>query len=153
MKRLILEKYKPLEKANFYSLRFLDKELSETDEFISRFINDVLYQNDLSKIVYWLSKIGESGSLERYFRPERGAKAIPIYPSTLRLYCIRVSDEILILGNGGIKSSQKVQDSPDVYPAFRIINKVEKEFRRRRSIGEITITGREIEGDLEFEIQ
>ena len=154
MKRLKIEPYKQLEKANLYSLRFTDKDVCETDEFISRFINDLLYQKDLTTIIYWLSKIGqESGALERYFRPEKGAKALPILSSRLRLYCIRVSDEILILGNGGIKTSQKVQDSPDAYPSFLTITKIEKMFKSRKINGKIIINGRDIIGDTDFDFE
>ena len=153
MKRLTIEPFKSLQKADFYSLRFPDKEICETDDFISRFVNDLLYQKDLQKIVYWLNKIGqESGALERYFRPEKGAKALPIYVSKLRLYCIRVSDDVLILGNGGVKTTQKVQDSPDCYPAFYDITSIERIFRKRKANGQIKISGRKIEGNLNFEI-
>lgn len=154
MKRLILEKYKALQKADFYTLRFSDKEICETDDFIQRFVHDLLYQKDFSTIVYWLNKMGqESGTLERFFRPEKGAKAIPIYSSRLRLYCIRISDDLLILGNGGVKSSQKVQDSPDAYPSFLNIITIQREFAKRRNRNEITISGREIEGNLNFDLQ
>ena len=51
-------------------------------------------------IVAWLDRIGETGALERYFRPEGkygdGVSAIPIESGKLRLYCLRLSDKILI---------------------------------------------------------
>jgi len=153
VKRLIIEHYKTLEKADFYTLRSVNKEICETDEFISRFINDLIYQKDLSTIVYWLQKMGdESGTLERFFRPEKGAKAIPIVSSKLRLYCIRLSDELIILGNGGIKSSQKVQDSPDAFPAFNDITAIQKILTKRKRNNKLVTAGRVIEGDLEFNI-
>jgi hypothetical protein len=39
--------------------------------------------------------------------------------NTLRLYCTRLRDNIVVLFNGGIKSSQKVSDSPDLTTKFR----------------------------------
>lgn len=52
-------------------------------------------------IVAWIDRIGETGALERYFRPEGkygdGVSAIPIESGKLRLYCLRLSDKILIL--------------------------------------------------------
>jgi hypothetical protein len=153
VKRLIVEPYKTLEKANFYTLHFEGKDICETDEFISRFINDLLYQKDLSTIVYWLKKMGEEmGTLERYFRPEKGAKAIPIYSSRLRLYCIRLSDQSLIIGNGGIKTSQKIQDSPDAFLHFNTIITLDKIIKKRRNSGQITVDGRNLSGNLNFDI-
>ena len=36
--------------------------------------------------------------------------ALPVASSKLRLYCLRLSDRILVLGNGGVKKSQKYGD-------------------------------------------
>lgn len=152
MKRLKIVPYKSLEKASFYTFQLEESNTFETDEFISKFINDLLYQKDVATIVYWLNRMGEMGTLERYFRPEKGAKAIPITSSRLRLYCIRLSDQILILGNGGIKTSQKIQDSPDAFPHFNTAVIIEKIIKKRRSEGQITIAGRNLSGNLDFEI-
>jgi hypothetical protein len=152
VKRLIIEPYKALEKADFYTIRLQNKAICETDEFIQRFLNDLLYQKDLSSIVQWLRKMGEMGTLERFFRPENVAHAIPVDRSNLRLFCIRLSDELIVLGNGGIKTSMKIQDSPDAYPAFRDMIAVGKILRRRRNAREIEVAGRNIEGNLNFEI-
>lgn len=35
--------------------------------------------------------------------------ALPVTSSKLRLYCLRLSDKILILGNVGVKKSQKYE--------------------------------------------
>lgn len=48
--------------------------------------------------------------MERYFRPEGKIKdsvvALPTLRSKLRLYGLRLSDKILILGNGGVKKTR-----------------------------------------------
>lgn len=99
MKRLIIELYKEYEKTAFYSIRFETEELCETDRFIERFSKIESFQDDLQIIKKWIEKMGtEKGALERYFRPERKASAIPLEVSDLRLYCIRLSDEVVILG-------------------------------------------------------
>lgn len=62
------------------------------------------------KIVALINKIADMGALERYFRPEGKLKdrvcALPIMQSKLRLYCLRLSDKILVLGNGGVKKTR-----------------------------------------------
>ena len=38
--------------------------------------------------------------------------ARPIESGRIRLYCLRISDEILILGNGGEKSTKTYEEDP-----------------------------------------
>lgn len=83
-------------------MQFLDDEESEFEKFYQRFKDDVELNTDLMRIVGILGKIADWGALERYFRPEGKMKdnvvALPVIKSRLRLYCLRLSDKILILG-------------------------------------------------------
>ena len=56
--------------------------------------------------------LNERGFTERNFRYEGNVVALPTYKNTLRLYCLRLSDSVLIVGNGGIKTTQKVAQDP-----------------------------------------
>ena len=40
--------------------------------------------------------------------------ALAIDSRKLRLYCLRLSDKVLVLGNGGIKNVAKYQDSEEL---------------------------------------
>lgn len=153
MKRLEIEVFKQFQKANFYTIRFENDEISETDSFIARFEEDPEHCNDLGIILQWIATMGEEkGTLERYFRPERKAQAIPIVTSGLRLYCIRISDELVILGNGGIKESQKVQNSPTAFPQFKLMNKLAYALERSIAKGKTISNGKDLSGVLKFEI-
>lgn len=105
---------------------------------------------DFQTIIKIISKIGETWVLERYFRPENRAKAIPIYSSKLRLYGVRLSDHLLILGNGGIKTSQKVDNSPDCYPKFRLMNEIDKVLRMSIKEKNTSISNNKLGGRLKF---
>lgn len=52
-------------------------------------------------------------------------------PNKLRLYCCRISSHILILGDGGIKNTQKRQDSPDCENAFQELKTVDSKTYNR----------------------
>lgn len=63
----------------------------------------------------------ECGARENLFRLEGGnIKAVPLCieqrrikaVGTLRLYCIRISDKLLVIGNGGVKKTTKYQQDP-----------------------------------------
>ena len=96
--------------VNFYSIRLEDEELTELEKFFEKFPIGCEYDDEIDVIVAWLDKIAESGALERYFRPEGrygdGVGVIPIdVGNKVRLYCLRLSDKILVFGNGGVKDT------------------------------------------------
>ena len=89
--------------VNFYSIHLEEEELSELERFFEKFPEGCAYDDEIDTIIAWLDKIGENGALERYFRPEGkygdGVGVIPIdIGNKLRLYCLRISDKILIFG-------------------------------------------------------
>ena len=79
-------------------------------------------KKDFDAIIAVLRKmVDDCGARENLFRLEgRNIKAIPLCVEqkrskgvgTLRLYCIRISEKILIIGNGGIKKVRKYEDDP-----------------------------------------
>ena len=96
--------------CTIYTIQFLSESDSEFERFYTRFKDDAEYNPDLMRIVALINKIADMGALERYFRPEGklkdGVCALPVLQSKLRLYCLRLSDKILVLGNGGIKKTR-----------------------------------------------
>ena len=115
MERYEVELIEQYDKLNLYSIRIDGHEYTEFEEFVLRF-SDEEYKEDLDIVLSWLDNIIRRGALERYFRPEyrygSGISAIPIETNRLRLYCVRISKKILIVGNGGIKDADKWQNSP-----------------------------------------
>lgn len=156
MKRYTIELFKSFEKTIFYTIHEREMDYSETDKFFLRFKDDPKHIKDVEIIKYWIEKIGrEYGAKDRHFRPERKAHAIPIPPpkSNLRLYCYRVNEQIVILGNGGKKSSQKAQDSPDAFPHFTLMNNFASIFKIKLESGNIAIENKQLKGDLSFYIK
>lgn len=154
MKRYKIEEYKNFENVRIYTVKFDDEKNNETDRFISRFINSEKHKDDFSTIIYWINKIGSSGVLERYFRTENRALAIPVESGkNLRLYCFRVNDNILILGNGGVKTSKKVQNSQDCLPHFELMNHVAKKLYWGLHDKKINIEDGQLIGLLEYNYQ
>lgn len=83
------------------------------------------------------------GALERYFRPESSFKskvvAIPIETNKLRLYCIRLTDGVLILGNGGVKDSDSWQNSATLSPLVRLLEDTERFILSRIKNGSLVV--------------
>jgi hypothetical protein len=96
--------------CTIYTIQYLSEDESEFERFYSKFKEDAEYSPDLMRIVAYIDKIADRGALERFFRPEGkyndGVCALPVVSSKLRLYCLRLSDKILVLGNGGVKKTK-----------------------------------------------
>lgn len=101
----------------------------------------------------WIG-LEKKGALERYFRPEGkygdGISEIPIDVNRLRLYCLRLSDKILIFGNGGIKDSDCWENSNTLSKYVEILLDTGKFIGSRIKDGRIIIIDKEILGDLNF---
>ncbi|MFC5270986.1 hypothetical protein [Adhaeribacter terreus] len=148
-----IEEFWDSEKVKFYSLRIEDADYFETDNFIERF-SDSEHKRDLEVIIEALQTIGgKRGAEERYFRPKKNARALPqIKGAKLRLYCIRVSNDIVILGNGDIKTARTDQECPNVGPIFEFMNKLEAAFTNKVREKEIIVGNKNLIGDLILEI-
>lgn len=140
--------------VNFYSIHLENEELSELERFFEKFPIGGPYDEDIDVIIAWLDKIGEKGALERYFRYEGlfGDKvsAIPIETSNLRLYCIRLSDRILIFGNGGVKDSATWQDSETLSKYVEMLMDTSRFISSRLANGTLFMVDKEIIGNLNF---
>lgn len=117
-KKVKIEPVRSSESASLYTIIFEDGDMSEFAKFLNRFKDNGKLQRDYQLILYALQKILENGVQERYFRPEGKYAdrvcALPIDSGKLRLYCLRISDKILILGNGGIKQTKTYNENQEL---------------------------------------
>lgn len=106
------------EKVGLFSIIFEGGSLDEFGLFKEKFKDDAKYQSDLNKILSVIGRILQSGSFERYFRYEGNKNdhvmALPPYGNKLRLYCLRMTDSILILGNGGVKNTSTYEEDEEL---------------------------------------
>ncbi len=142
--------------CTIYTIQFLSENESEYERFYTRFKGDAEYNPDLMRIVALINKIADVGALERYFRPEGklkdGVCALPIVQSKLRLYCLRLSDKILVLGNGGVKKTRTYNEDDKLKGYVLTLQNFEKLIREGEKDGTISITANSIETDKTFDI-
>ena len=114
MKRATLKTIESNDLVSLYSICFNNTEESEFENFLSKFKEESTLNKDFQTILVALAKIIERGALERFFRMEGKMNddvcALSLDSHKLRLYCLRISDQILILGNGGIKETRTYQE-------------------------------------------
>ena len=148
----LIEEY---DAVNFYSIHLDDEELSELERFFDKFPEGSEYDEEIDVIISWLDKIGKKGALERYFRPEGrygdGVGVIPIdVGNKLRLYCLRLSDKILVFGNGGIKDAKSWQQSESLAPYVEMLIDTSRFISSRILNGQIVMVDKELFGNLNF---
>lgn len=148
----LVEEY---ENINFYSIRMENEELTEMEAFFEKFPLGCEYDEEIDVIISWIDKIAEKGALERYFRPEGhygdGVGVIPIdVGNKVRLYCLRLSDKILVFGNGGVKDAATWEESEELAPYVKLLIDTSRFIASRISDGSIVLVDKEIVGNLNF---
>lgn len=144
------------ENCTIYTLQFLRDVEAEFEKFVTKFREDAEYSEDFSRIAAFITRIAKIGALERYFRPEGkmndSVVALPVTSSKLRLYCLRLSDKILVLGNGGVKTSQRYEDDNLLNGYVVTLQKFEELLRQEVANGNVNITESTIETDNIFKL-
>lgn len=156
-RRYSVELIEEHEKVNFYSIHLDGEELSELERFFDKFPEGCEYDEEVDTILAWIDKIAEKGALERYFRPEGrygdGVGVIPIdVGNKIRLYCLRLTDKVLIFGNGGVKDSDSWQNSKVLAPYVQLLTETSRFVKSRLRDGKIILMDKELIGNLDFVI-
>lgn len=144
------------DKCTIYTIQFSAESETEYERFYFKFIEDAQLNKDLLRIVQILDKIADEGALERFFRPEGKMSdslvALPVLRSKLRLYCLRLSDRILVLGNGGIKNSRTYEEDDSLRGYVLTLQKFEELLKEGQRDGTVTVTSKTIETDKTFKL-
>ncbi|RZK01774.1 MAG: hypothetical protein EOO46_19275 [Flavobacterium sp.] len=141
-------------KCTFYTVRLEDARYSETDKFFIKYAKSKKLKKRFQELAVFLTKkIGnEWGALEEFFRFENKAQALPPpgehvideltinyagFP--LRLYCLRMSDSLVVLFNGAEKTSSTAQGGMTSM-AFHEANNFATRITKALQDGDIYIT-------------
>ena len=157
-KKTTVELLKESEKASLYSISFEMDGTTEFEKFVAEFEINATYNRDYQRIIAALQAILRIGALERFFRPEGNmndsVQALPVESGKLRLYCLRLSDQIVIIGNGGVKSTRTYEEDPKLYGYVLDLQKFEKILNESVAKGYVSIEEKVLSGieDITFEI-
>ena len=159
-RNLLIELLEDGDKVSLYSPHFEGEEYSEFEKFLLAYKDT--YPDDVRQLVYRLDIIKRDGAADRqadrHFRYE-GTKrdrvmALPSHLETtsLRLYLLNIQAKILILGNGGLKSSATYQEDEHLHKCVKTLQKIDIQIKEREKQKVIVITGTELLGELSFTI-
>lgn len=136
--------------TDIFAIRVDTDRLTEFQKFLIMFKDtpDPYIKDDLFRIEAALEQIAQNGALESLFRPEGKMKdrvcAIPILiksrgkeNGTLRLYCIRVSNQLLIVGGGGLKTTQSYEQDLYLSKKAEELQLIDKELQKAERFSKI----------------
>lgn len=150
MKKATLKTLEQTDNVSLYSICFDGSAISEYEAFVQRFKNDATLNTDYKNILLALEKIVAVGAFERFFRPEGKMSdrvaALSIDSKKLRLYCLRISDQILIVGNGGEKNTRTYEESAELSGYVMDLQEFDKLLAEAQKEGSITIEKNVITG-------
>ena len=156
-RNLLIELLEDGERVSLYSPKFEGEEMTEFEKFITTYQTTHLL--DLQQIVRRLDMIKQSGAEDRHFRLEGKMNdrvaGLPSYLETtnLRLYCLNIEHKVLILGNGGIKTTRTYNEDPILSRAVETLQKIDIEIRRKERHETVYIRGCKLLGELTFNIE
>jgi hypothetical protein len=142
--------------CTLYTIQFLTEDKGEYLRFYNKFKDDATYNDDLARIAKFVESIADLGAIERFFRPEGKMSdrvcALPVVKSNLRLYCLRLSNSILILGNGGIKKSRTYNEDDELRGYVVTLQNFDKLIKQGVNEGTIIISENQIDTENTFDI-
>lgn len=141
--------------GSVYTIQFDGESQSEFDKFLK----NKLVRNERGAFERLISKLEamtkEYGFKEEQFKEKEGKKkdyVVALSEGVLRLYCLRVENALLIIGNGGVKRTRTYQQDSHLKSSVEDLQMVHKCVMHRIYSGGIHvdhITG-ELRGSLNF---
>lgn len=130
------------DKVDIYSPRYDGEPMTEFEKFLieNEGVKHPQLKAFFDAILSSIEKIQECGARENLFRNEGGkVKAVPLlfnYPhinksiGKIRLYCLRISEQILIIGYGGVTLQQNYRDDPVMLDAVDDLRDIDRDIKR-----------------------
>jgi len=158
-------------KVTYYTVKFEDESHNEFQKFIIKNGSDKKIHNEFNDLLSLIKRLGDKiGAKERYFsRKEKKAEALPPdwkklshgermlhvkYQNNLRLYCMRINDELVFLFNGGVKTPGNItaQECNVVRKYFNMANQLAKAVETAIKDKEIILNGMKLEIEEDYEL-
>ena len=156
-RNLFIELLEDGENVSLYSPHFEGEQYSEFEKFLLTYKDS--HPDDVRQIVYRLDIIKREGARDMHFRYEGTRRdrvmALPSHLETtnLRLYLLNIQAKILILGNGGLKSTATYEEDENLHRQVKTLQKIDIKIKERQKSKVIIVSGTELLGELSFTIE
>lgn len=149
--------------VRFFSVKLGSDDVMEFEKFDELEFSSQGHRKEQQIIYATIEEIKSRGAKEIYFKPEGGAKALPKIKELsienpddfgIRLYCILINENAVVLLNGGIKTSLDPKSCPNVKTHFSRALKIADKLKKAMDNDYIQLTenGIEIDEGFDFDI-
>jgi hypothetical protein len=152
-------------KVSYCTVKIWGRDLTEFEDFQYRMGKNEKDRRQRDEINRFIDRIGEIyGAQDQYFKREGRAERLP--PPTyrfidsdgeedfgLRLYCVKLNDELVVLLNGDRKTAQSVRDCARCKPHYDLANKVSDAIYYATKDDKLEINGRDILTEDNFHLR
>ncbi len=124
------------ENIRFFTVRFDENELTQFELFLNKEFSADPHKKELEILFSSLKEMKTRGAKKFYFIEEQAANYMPVVSTGMkdknkkdwgiRLYCIRLRDDLVILLNGDVKTSHNPLECPNVEKHFKNALKIAK---------------------------
>lgn len=156
-----LVRFDSFDRVNYYTLQEFNESgedvgPTETDKFFNQFEDTDAEIRELAHELYgWIENLGNKrGAKHYYFRKEAPGQGLPPPAEhsglrseggrTIRLYCKRLSDEVVVLFNGAEKTHNDPTQCENCKDHFSFCRKAAYKLDRLMEKGELLLNGKEI---------
>lgn len=128
--------------GSIYTIQFQGEGETEFDKFL---INKEVAkeQNSLSRLLAKLQAMSDDYGFEsELFKEEEGSRwdyVVALREGKLRLYCLRIENVLLIVGNGGIKTARTYQQEPHLLASVEDLQLAHRRIMGRINSGSIHV--------------
>jgi len=144
----------------FYTARIGDNELTEIELFDEQEFPQ--HAQELEILYNAIDLMQTKGALKPFFKEEDTANALPIVPQSLhvangtdfgiRLFCIKINDNIVVLLNGDVKTALKNQDCDNVRQHFNNARKIARKIDKMIIDGDLNPLDTDCLMDIEIDV-
>lgn len=128
--------------GSIYTIQFQGENETEFDKFL---INKEIAkeQDSLARLVAKLESMSDDYGFEsELFKEEEGSRwdyVVAIPEGKLRLYCLRIENVLLVVGNGGVKTTRTYQQDAHLYASVEDLQVVHKVLMSRIYSGKLHV--------------
>lgn len=152
-------------KVSFYTVQVVGNPRSEFADFMYRMKQNAKDWRQAGLLNRKIENIGNLyGAKDQWFKREGKAERLPeptyrFFESDgesdfgLRLFCVVLSEQVVILLNGDRKTAQKIKNCPNCYPHFLFANKLSDALYNARLMDQIEVIGKDILTEDDFVIR
>ncbi|NTW51486.1 MAG: hypothetical protein HGB22_02685 [Chlorobiaceae bacterium] len=128
--------------GSIYTIQLEEESQTEFDKFLMA--DDVNNQEaSLNRIKSKLIEMStEYGFAAHYFKESEGRKrdyVSALSDGKLRLYCLRIDNTLLVVGNGGVKTTRTYQEAPHLNASVEDLQRVHDLLMKRIYSGRIHV--------------